>query len=285
MKLFISKKPEKVGGGSNTFAWNFTVQAEREGHRIVSSIKKAERAIIIAHFSETEELQAAKARGCYIVHRIDEYFERDESPARKQKHKKILALNAYADITVFQSQFVHDNAFPFIQPKRYEIILNGGDPKVFYPASEPGEFIGHVSWSVAERKRLDILYEIIKSHPEEQFLLVGRHKESDSDFRLPNVMLRGVRERDYIASEYRQMKLLLFPSENEPCPNIPIEAIMSGVPVYYNPTGGTPEVVRDCGEPLEVFEFLLGNLDEYRKRCLQREDLHFEKVFREYMAV
>jgi len=121
--------------------------------------------------------------------------------------------------------------------------------------------------------------------PNERFWLVGRHQESGYNFKLPNVVLRGVRDRKQIPKEYQRMKLLFFPSENEPCPNIPIEAILSGVPVCYNNTGGTPEIVRDCGEPLEAFEHLLDNLDQHRRRCLQRQDLHFDRVFREYMAL
>lgn len=285
MKLFISKRPKKVGGGSNTFAWNFASRARRNGHTIVSRIQEAERAIVIANFGEIQDLEEARTRGCYIIHRIDEYFEHHESSFRREKHSKIIALNKYADVTVFQSKFVCDNAYPFVRPRRYEIILNGGDPWVFHPARQPGEFIGHVTWGVGDRKRLDILRRKILETPNERFWLIGRHRESGCDFKLSNVMLGGVKNRKQICKEYRKMKLLFFPSENEPCPNIPIEAILSGVPVCYNSSGGTPEVVRDCGEPLEAFDQLLDSLEGYRQRCLQRQDLHFERVFQEYMAL
>ena len=53
MKLYVSRKPEKKGGGSNSFAWNFVSWAKRNGHTIVSRIQKAERAIIIANILST----------------------------------------------------------------------------------------------------------------------------------------------------------------------------------------------------------------------------------------
>jgi len=285
MRLFVSKRPEVIGGGSNTFACNFTVWAKRNGHTIVPRMELAERAIVIAHLAEEADLKRARANGCYITHRIDEYFEANEDEYRRRKHAKIIALNRYADVTVFQSQFTYHNAYPFVRPRRHEIILNGGDARVFHPARQPGEFIGHVTWGVGDRKRLDLLYQKILETPNERFWLIGRHRESGYEFRLPNVVLRGVKDRKQICKEYWKMKLLFFPSENEPCSNIPIEAILSGVPVCYSDTGGTPEVVRDCGEPPKRFDYLLNHLEEYRQRCLRREDLHFDSVMKKYMTI
>lgn len=285
MNLYISRKPEKVGGGSNTFAWNFVGWAKRNGHRIVDDIREAERAVVVADVAEEAEVIEARQRGCYVIHRIDEYFEREEDEYRQRKHEKIIALNRGTDVTVFQSEFVRNNAEPFLRPRRYAVIHNGADPDDFRPSSRPGRYIGHVTWSVHARKGLETLYRKIKDLSHEEFWLVGRHKESGIDFRLPNVVLRGVRDRKKIAHEYGRMKLLFFPSENEPCPNIPIEAIVCGVPVCYHASGGTPEVVRDCGAPLEALDDVLVNTGEYQRRCMQRQDLYFDRVFQQYMTV
>lgn len=285
MRLYISKAPEATGGGANTFAWNFVRAAIKKGHTIASDIREADRAIIIAHWCDVETLRSARASGCYIVHRIDEYFEEQEDEFRRAKHARILELNRYADVTVFQSEFVRGNALPFLQPQRFAIIRNGADPRFFRGGRRPRRFIGHVTWSVHSRKRLDLLYQTIVANPQEKFWLVGRHAESGFDFRLPNVTLRGIRERRHIRRDYRMMKLLFFPSENEPCPNTPIEAILSGIPVCYNNSGGTPEVVGDCGEPLERLDVLLKDLDVYRQRCTSRDDLHFERVLDGYLGV
>jgi glycosyltransferase involved in cell wall biosynthesis len=286
MRVFISKKPEKMGGGSNTFAYNFISWAKKNNHKVVSKIQESEWAILIANYGEISDVKEAKANGCYILHRIDEYFQKNEDEYRRQKHQKIYDLNQYADVTIFQSHFVYLNAYPFLRPKRYKIILNGGDPKVFYPALKAGEYIGHVTWGVGVKQRLDILYQKILNTPEEIFLLVGRHRESGYDFNLSNVILRGSKSWRKMSREYRKMKLLFYPSQNDPCPNAVIEAILSGVPVCYNSEnpGGIPEIVKDCGETLEKFDKLLDNLDEYRQRCLERTDLYFENTMKQYLS-
>jgi glycosyltransferase involved in cell wall biosynthesis len=285
MKLFISKNPEKKGGGSNTFASNFVFWARRRGHVITRRMQDAERIIIIANYGEIDELEKAKVNGAYIVHRIDEYFQTNEDEYRRRKHAYIKALNEYADVTIFQSNFVYQNAYPFLQPRRWEVILNGADPGVFYPSPEAGEYIGHVTWGVGIKQRLDLLQQRILSTPEERFLLVGRHKESEYNFRLPNVLLRGTVNWSKIHKEYHKMKMFYYPSQNDPCPNVVIEAILSGVPVCYNSPGGVAEIVKDCGEPLENFDHLLVSLTEYRQRCFQRRDLYFDTIAEKYMSV
>ena len=55
------------------------------------------------------------------------------------------------------------------------------------------------------------------------------------------------------------------------------------MPVCYNPDGGTVELVKDCGLPLDQSADLMSNLDTYRARCSGRADLNFEKVFERYM--
>ena len=49
-------------------------------------------------------------------------------------------------------------------PEKYAVIHNGGNPDEFYPTNNLGEYVGHVTWGVGQKKRLDILYEIIKNH-------------------------------------------------------------------------------------------------------------------------
>ncbi len=286
MKLFISKKPSQKGGGSNTFAYNCVKWAKKNGHKAVSKIQKAEKAIIIANFSEVDDLREAKKNGCYIIHRIDEYFSNNEDNYRQIKHKKIHDLNQFADVTVFQSVFTYNNANPFLKPKRYEIILNGADPHMFYPGSRGGHFIGHVTWGLGEKQRLDILHNQILKMPTENFLLIGRHKEATAfDFSMPNVKIKKAQRRGKMPAEYRNMKVLFYPSQNDPCSNTIIEAIMSGVPVCYNNPGGASELVRDCGTHIDQFDELINNLEEYRHRCLIRQDLFFDNVMNKYMSI
>ncbi|MCP3924053.1 MAG: glycosyltransferase family 4 protein [Desulfobacterales bacterium] len=296
LKIFISKRPKFFGGGSSTFARLFKEKAIENGHKIVKTIDKADIAIVIAHLTEKKELLKARENGCCIIHRLDEHFEKNEKSDRKVKHEKIIELNKYTDITVFQSNFVYKNVFPIIQPKKYKIIHNGGDPDHFSPAKEIGSFIGHVTWGIDKKKRLDLLHKFIINHPDEQFLLVGRHEESKYNFNLPNVRCIGKIKPNKIQKYFRMMKMLYFPSENDPCPNTAIEAILCGIPVCYNSVGGTIELVNkqeinqkescnnvECGLPLDKVEKMLKNIDYYRHNCTLRKDLFFDNVFNSYI--
>lgn len=258
-------------------------------------------AIVIAHLDKIKDLKKAKKNNCFIIHRLDEHFEKNEMGSRKEKHEKIIELNQFADITVFQSQFVFNNVYPFIKPEKYKIIHNGADPSLFYPGKTSGSFIGHVTWGIDKKKRLDILYEFIKNHPEEQFLLIGRQGESEFEFNMPNVQCVGKIHPAKLPEYFRKMKMLYFPSENDPCPNTVVESILSGVPVCYNPVGGSIELVKgfpavsefkkmgnqrienECGLPLYRVDEMMNNLGQYRKSCSTRSDLHFDKVFEQYL--
>jgi len=288
LRIYLSLRPRLFGGGSNTFSSLFANWARKRGHKIVSSLAKADAGLVIAHLADEEELRLARERGAGLVHRLDEHFEPDEDAQRRAKHDKIKRINALCQITVYQSEFVRDNVQPHLGAAEHVVIYNGTDPKKFKPAKKPGEFIGHVTWGVGEKKRLDLLHAFILSHPGERFLLVGRHKESGFNFRLPNVKLAGKVLRGRMPAHLSKMKMLYFPSENDPCPNTAVEAIVSGVPICYNFRGGTVELVRGpagsepCGLPLDDADELLRSLPEFRERCLLRPDLHFESVALRY---
>jgi len=286
--LFISIYPSNKGGGSNTFAYNFQQWLkDKPSYNHVFNISKADRAIVIADKIKIEDLKRARERGCFIIHRLDEHVELNEDEYRTRKHAYIRSLNKLADVTVYQSDFVFANMHPFLDsPERYEIILNGAVTGDFYPAENPGDRIGHITWGVGDKKRLDIVYDTIRQNPDERFLLIGNHLDSKYDFAsLSNAECVGTVQRSDIVSYLHKMKFLFFPSENDPCPNTVIEAIVSGLPVCYNPLGGTIEIVKDCGLPIDEFKKMLEDYSLLKDKCLSRKDLTFDTVARKYMSL
>jgi len=289
INIFISLSARKEGGGSNTFAYNFIrwISINKAKYNLVYNISRADKAIIIADKMDIWSLEKAKDQGCFIIHRLDEHVEPDEGEYRRKKHAHIKEPNRFADVTVFQSNFVFENMHPFLGcPQRYEVIHNGANPEEFYPAEKSGEFIGHITWGTGDKKRLDMLYETIRENPDEHFLLVGNHSMSNYDFTgLSNVRYTGIAERQKINSLLHRMKFLFYPSENDPCPNTVIEAILAGIPVCYNPIGGSRELVKDCGLPVSEFKTMLKDYLLFRQRCLLRNDLNFDSVARKYMEL
>jgi glycosyltransferase involved in cell wall biosynthesis len=287
--VFISINASDKGGGSNTFSYNFRkwLHKNKKKYNLVYDIAKADRAIVIADKIDMRQLERAKARGCFVIHRLDEHVEHGEDEYRRKKHAYIRKLNRLADVTVYQSNFVFENMHPFLgKPENYEIIHNGANPEEFYPAEKPGVYIGHITWGVGDKKRLDILYDTIKNNPDEKFLLVGNHNKSPYSFdALSNVEYAGSVSRNRMLSLLHRMKFLFFPSENDPCPNTVIEAILAGVPVCYNSRGGTKELVKDCGLPIPEFHSMKQRYPLYRHKCLLRKDLGFDSVALRYLSL
>ena len=281
--VFVSLRPRLKGGGSNTFAGLMVGWLKVNGYLRGSSPHNADIIILIANRGNYEEIKKAKEKGTFVLHRLDEHFEDNETGVRKEKHEQIVRLNKLADLTIFQSRFVFENVYPYVKPRHYRIVLNGSDPKLFYPSGVPGKYVGNVVWGMGKKKRIDMLYKFILEHPEIEFCLAGNHDKYPYNFMLPNVRVHSRLNRKQMAEYYRSLKMLYFPSENDPCPNTAVEAIMSGVPVCFNPLGGTKEIVNSCGVSLDRVEYLLDNLDEFRARCLKRRDLHFDSVAKKYL--
>ena len=239
-KLYISISAHggSSGGGANTFAWNFCRYLNRKKITTTNYLINASHAIVISNKVNKLALKIAKARGCFILHRLDEEFQ-SGVPFIK-KHRQIIKINELADVTVFQSNYVKDNVLPYLQTKNWKIILNGADSEIFPFHSKIGPYVGHVTNSVGGKKRLDILDNIITLYPQEKFLLVGNHKNYSDDFsRHPNVRMIDTVSKKELSKLHKQMKCLFFPSEKDPCPNTVVESIMSGIPVCYNKIGGT----------------------------------------------
>lgn len=289
INIFISISPSDKGGGPNTFSCNLTnwLKKNMPKYNLVHNIKKADKAIVIADKIDIGSLKEAKKRECFIIHRLDEHVESNEDEYRAGKHAFIKEINMYADVTVYQSKFVFENMHPFLgAPEQYEIIYNGANPDEFFPAEKPGKYIGHITWGVGGKKRLDMLYETIIQNPEENFLLVGNHARSNYNFEaLPNVTCTGSVKRQEMISYLHKMKLLFFPSENDPCPNTVVESILAGVPVCFNEIGGTKELVKDCGMPFRQYSNMVNNIENYRANCLKRNDLYFEYTAQKYLEL
>ena len=271
------------GGGANSFAWNFARFLKEQDISLTSYLLRASHAIVVANHVNVLLLRLARGRGCRVLHRLDEDFA---VPTLSPKHEKILKVNLLADFTVFQSQFVKDNLLTHLRTTQWDVVLNGADPAIFRYQGEHGKYIGHITNSVGSKKRLDLLERAISRYSDESFMLVGNHRKSEIDFgQYDNVTMIGPIDKLELAHYHRSMKCLYFPSERDPCPNTVAEAILSGVPVCYNSCGGTKELVRDCGVPLNRFDELLADSVPYRTKCLDREDLHFDEVASKYLAL
>jgi glycosyltransferase involved in cell wall biosynthesis len=107
-----------------------------------------------------------------------------------------------------------------------------------------------------------------------------------------NLQRLGHLDRPAMAETLRSCDVFLNLSENDPCPNVVLEALASGLPVLYKPSGGVPELVGECGAAVDrsTFRAALEGvrlcLTEWKLRARARAVSWFapDNIFPAYLA-
>lgn len=256
MKVALSLNPfGAAGGGSVSFARVLADWLPGLGFDVTFDLgARADLLLVFAQHGTPRLLERHRARGGRVLHRLDERVDPGEPWAAREKHARIARLNGHADLTIFQSEFVRGNMGPLCRAPAWRVIHNGVDPGVFSPDGPRATLDGapavlHVSWSIGGSKRLDRVAELLAAGPPGLHVTcVGRHAESGRPWLGdPRVTVLGPRPREEVAACMRGADFLFFPSELEPCPNTPLEALACGLPALYHASGGTPELLGDAG--------------------------------------
>jgi len=223
-----------------------------------------------------------KNRGRYrrplLVHRLDGigylYGRQDRRDDQRQ-----VRLNHLAHASIVQSQFSQtlfaQEGIDIVRPR---IILNGVNQSIFSPANGSGWNgqaplrLAAVSWSANPRKGHATIA-AFSCVPNVHVHFLGNWPAS-----IPrhNVIAHPAVPFHNVADFYRSCDALLFPAEQESCPNVVLEAISCGLPVLYHPSGGTPELAAHFGLPLmqdqtpaQTIDQLKELYPELRRRCRQ----------------
>jgi glycosyltransferase involved in cell wall biosynthesis len=94
------------------------------------------------------------------------------------------------------------------------------------------------------KKRISLLREVVASHPEWNWVFVGRADDADpSTWDLANLRVLPPMDRKSLASLYRAADLLVLPSAGEGFPVVVQEAMACGTPALVTPetASGAPE--------------------------------------------
>ena len=161
-----------------------------------------------------------------------------------------------ADRVLYQTSFCKRAADEFLgEPTGgWEILPNAVDTDLFSPveAPPPGGPVILLGGDQTQAYRLELglrtFAALRRSRPEARLLVTGR-LVTDATPLVAELGLDGVVELTgrYAQSDapalYRRAHLLLHTKVNDPCPNVVLEAMASGLPVVHPASGGTVELV------------------------------------------
>lgn len=232
-----------------------------------------------------------KRKGPPIIHRLDGiaalYGRHDDSDATQ------IMINEMADYTIFQSEFCRQSfANAGVKPMKSSVIFNGVDNLIYYPGRKKNVSSGNlkalaVSWSDNRKKGFSALTDIAALSGIE-LTFIGNWCKS-----VPNgkVRLLGAKPASEIAGLMRQNDIFVHAAENDPCPNVVLEALACGLPVLYKDSGGTSELAKGYGVPLDegyrrAIAELRERYSETRENILQNlHSFSIEYAAEKYLAV
>jgi glycosyltransferase involved in cell wall biosynthesis len=191
----------------------------------------------------------------------------------QRENARIAYLHAMATHVVYQSEFCRRCALQFLGARKEgsEILYNAVDTDAFTPSDVPeGDrpftflLTGKITAPTGYRLMASIagLAAARRNGLEVRLLVAGaidadverkarawadRHAVSDA------ISWLGPYRHTDAPQVYRAADAYLMLKHNDPCPNVVLEALASGLPVLYSASGGVPELVgSDAGVGLPV---------------------------------
>ena len=199
-----------------------------------------------------------------FIHRIDGPMRlyNDMSDSRDEL---VYHINeSISDATVFQSKFSLDNniSLGMKVPKKFAIIPNFCDPKIFRPkcARTKNKKVRLISASFSDNPKKGFgTYEYLDKNLDfsrYEYVFLGR-----SPTRFKNIQELGIRDSAGVAEELGLSDIYITASENDPCSNSLIEAQTMGLPTIALNSGGHPEIVNENSELFNCHAELIGKIN------------------------
>jgi glycosyltransferase involved in cell wall biosynthesis len=247
-------------GGMYSFFRNFRKYLDSAAVSVTDDVE-ADYDVLVANSWVVPEAVVARAKRrrprLKVLHRIDGSaadYGRDAGADVRQALVDLLA-----DATVFQSAYGREVT------RRRGIIA--GDGPVIHNAVDVERFradgprlplpgtirLAHVAYSTNARKGAAAVFGLARRRADVTFVMVGRYEAPAA--LPPNVVMLGLTDWERLPVILRSCTALLTLSENEACPNVVLEGLASGLPVLYKASGGTPELVGECGAAVDAETF------------------------------
>jgi len=247
VKVYISLKiTDKPAGGGNNFLKYLALSLEQR-NLLTQKIRDADIVLINSHHNIIKNILIKFFfKRKIFVHRIDGKLSLHRTSEIWDNLVELQNL-IIADATIFQSNWSKQIWAKTLNSMNYRIILNQANSKIFKVAqpkrlSKPFT-LAYLSFSQNKNKGGSLIKWLEKEQNNFNIVLNTIGSEITDKDKLKS----GKVSQQTIAGRLSECHALIYPSLNDACSNVILEALAMGLPVIALNSGGNPEIVGNAG--------------------------------------
>jgi len=276
MRIYISFKiTDEPAGGGNNFLKCLSESLE-EKDLLTKKIRDADIILINSHHNILKNMLIKFIfKKKLFVHRVDGKLSLHRT---SKKWDKLVELqnSIISDATIFQSRWSRQIWTTTLKPRYYKIILNQANSKIFFTKQPKKlttpEIFAYFSFSQNKNKGGDLIKWLNKekNNLKIQLKIIGSDNIGKIKFKNNKISQKT------IARQLSKCHALIYPSLNDACSNVILEALAMGLPVIALDSGGNPEIVGNAGvlfsrkdEIPTAIEVIKKNYRHYSEKALE----------------
>jgi len=247
VKVYISFKiTDKPAGGGNNFLKYLALSLEQR-NLLTQKIRDADIVLINSHHNIIKNILIKFFfKRKIFVHRVDGKLSLHRTSKIWDNLVELQNL-IIANATIFQSNWSKQIWAKTLNSMNYRIILNQADSKIFKVAqpkrlSKPFT-LAYLSFSQNKNKGGSLIKWLEKEQNNFNIVLNTIGSEITDKDKLKS----GKVSQQTIAGRLSECHALIYPSLNDACSNVILEALAMGLPVIALNSGGNPEIVGNAG--------------------------------------
>jgi glycosyltransferase involved in cell wall biosynthesis len=247
VKVYISFKiTDKPAGGGNNFLKYLALSLEQR-NLLTQKIRDADILLINSHHNIIKNMLIKFFfKEKIFVHRVDGKLSLHRTSKRWDNLVELQNL-IIANATIFQSNWSKQIWAKTLNSMNYRIILNQADSKIFKVAqpkrlSKPFT-LAYLSFSQNKNKGGNLIKWLEKEQNNFNIELNTIGSEITDKDKLKSDKV----SQQTIARKLSECHALIYPSLNDACSNVILEALAMGLPVIALNSGGNPEIVGNAG--------------------------------------
>ena len=294
MKVFIySKLKDGAWGGGNQFLKALRNEFKKEGILADSSTDadsvlfngyQDARSLISFYFRRKNKKIIFRLGPVLHLHRGIKWYLVD--------FYVICCANLFADLVVFQSNWSYQEAckLGLSKRKKYTIILNAVDEKIFFPKPNmpanqnmPVRLV-YASWSANQNKGFSYLSCLDNQldFTKYQMTFIGNSPRT-----FKNIHIFPPVSSEELAGTLRESDIFISPTKDDACSNAILEALTCGLPVVALASGGNSELIRTGGMLFHNEQEMMSRIEEVSSTLKHFQDAisikNIQTISHEYM--